>query len=118
MLHRIRLICFLYCLADNIAPDIAPVDKIIFVIAVSARYHGLPNKTGNPYAVRLTVHFNDRGGGVTSKNMVDTILQAPVSRCLQFRFPVVDKFKCNFRMCRGKALHQVTDIARLRHGRF
>ena len=118
MLHYKGLVGFLNTSGNQAASDIPAVDKIIFKIPVPSGYQRFADKSVNGNQLIFSVHLYQIGGNIPSVHMVNNFLQTGIAGGVEFRLIIYNQLKRNLRMGQGQPLHQISDIAGFRMGRF
>ena len=114
MLHQKVLVTLLDRLRKQRAFDISSIDKIIFIVAIAARYDRLPNIAAHMEKLTFVVYLKQRGCDLTPENVIDQILAVAVSGGVKLRLIIVDELKCDIRVGKRKMLHHIADVRSFR----
>ena len=114
MLHHKALVRLFHRFGEQCAFDVASIDKIAFVAAVSAGNHRFSDKALYREIFCLCADRKKRRRNIAPVDMIDQIFFIGVAGGMHLGLSVADKLKRDIRMGQGKALYQVTDIISLR----
>ena len=90
MLHHVGLIRLLQRLGDQIASDVSAVDKVILVVAVSARNKRFSDKSGDLDILRLHLNRKQVCEHFSSVHRVGEVAQAVISGGAELVLIVLD----------------------------
>ena len=71
VLHHKWLVCLLYGFGNDVAPDITPIDEIIFIVAVGAGDYGLSDESGHLHVRLPEVHCQKIGCDFPAEHGID-----------------------------------------------
>ena len=110
MLHDQSFIPILNSLGNDLVFYIPAIEIIILKSAVSSGNFRFSHKAFDLHKIIFIGDFQKCFGDLPSVNAVDHILYAVISVTVKFHLTILDIFKGNFRVGKGKLLHHGSNI--------